>query len=108
MDITPWIIWFLEQIALAAQSSMTKLYKIRIAVLFWDRYRDVVFNPRQIKLIKRLLETEDFADGIARKKYKNLVKTTDITASRDLKNLCDKAVLIPVGAGRSLKYRLKI
>ncbi|WP_103918316.1 Fic family protein, partial [Candidatus Venteria ishoeyi] len=75
MDITPWIIWFLEQIALAAQSSMTKLYKIRIAVLFWDRYRDVVFNPRQIKLIKRLLETEDFADGIARKKYKNLVKT---------------------------------
>ncbi|NOQ35642.1 MAG: DUF4172 domain-containing protein [Methylococcaceae bacterium] len=107
LDITEWIVWFLEQIADAANSSQEKLAKIRIATLFWDRYRNVSFNPRQKKLLQKLLETDDFKTGISRKKYKGLAHTTDITAARDLKDLLEKNILQTMGAGRSSKYLLK-
>ncbi|SFV52654.1 Fic family protein [hydrothermal vent metagenome] len=108
LDITEWIIWFLEQVKSAAQNAMHKLYKVRNSTLFWDKYRHIGMNERQRKLVIRLLETDDFKDGISRKKYTNLVKTTDITASRDLKDLTNKCVLLPTGAGRSVKYHLSL
>jgi len=106
LDITQWIVWFLEQVSLAAQSSMHKLNKIRSTTLFWDRYRHISMNDRQIKLVVRLLETEDFNDGISRKKYKNLVSATDITAARDLIDLASKGILKSTGGGRSTKYHI--
>jgi Fic family protein len=104
LDITQWIVWFLEQVKSAAQNSMYKLNKIRNATLFWDKYRHININNRQRKLVIRLLETDDFNKGISRKKYKNLVGTTDITASRDLINLTNNGILKSIGGGRSTKY----
>ncbi|NQY27551.1 MAG: Fic family protein [Piscirickettsiaceae bacterium] len=107
LDLTDWIIWFLKQITSAAETSMKRLDKIRLTTYFWDKNRDVSFNPRQTKLISRLLETDDFKQGISRRKYKSLAHTTDITAARDLKDLLDKKVLEPIGEGRSRKYIIK-
>jgi len=106
LDVTQWIVWFLEQVKLAAQNSMHKLNKIRNTTLFWDNNRNISMNDRQRKLVVRLLETEDFTDGISRKKYKNLVGTTDITAARDLIDLSNKGILISSGGGRSTKYHI--
>jgi len=108
LDLTEWIIWFLQQITAAAKVSMKQLEKVRFTTAFWDKNREVIFNVRQTKLINRLLETDDFKQGISRKKYKNLVHTTDITATRDLKGLVGKHILLPVGEGRSRKYTLQI
>lgn len=108
LDLTEWIIWFLQQITLAAKASMNRLGKIRLTTVFWDKNRAVSFNARQTKLISRLLETDDFEQGISRGKYKRLAHTTDITAARDLKNLVDKHVLMSVGEGRSRKYIINI
>ena len=107
LDLTDWIIWFLKQITSAAETSMKRLDKIRLTTHFWDKNRDVSFNPRQTKLISRLLETDDFEQGISRRKYKSLAHTTDITAARDLKDLLDKNILQPIGEGRSRKYIIK-
>lgn len=107
MDITEWIIWFLTQVKLAAISSMKRLDKIRLPTLFWGQHKGTKINDRQRKLIIRLLETNDFAEGVSRRKYKNLVKTSDPTAARDLKDLLDKSVLDVVGSGRSTRYILK-
>lgn len=104
LDLTEWINWFLQQITSAANTSMLRLNKIRLTTLFWDKNRDVLFNARQTKLITRLLETDDFEQGISRGKYKSLAHTTDITAARDLKDLVDKHILLPVGEGRARKY----
>ena len=104
--MTDWIIWFLQQVRLAAQSGMKKLNKIRHSTLFWDSHRETIFNERQRKLIIRLLETSDFEAGITRRKYKNLVQTSDPTAARDLKDLLDKGVLRISGAGRATKYHI--
>ncbi|HFD12304.1 MAG TPA: hypothetical protein ENJ32_07530 [Crenotrichaceae bacterium] len=87
---------------------MQRLNKIRLTTTFWDKHRNIVFNPRQTKLISHLLETDDFEQGISRRKYKTLAHTTDITAARDLKDLVDKKVLVPVGDGRSRKYKLNV
>jgi len=107
LDLTEWIVWFLQQINSAAQVSMKHLDKIRFSTKFWDDHRHTVFNARQTKLIERLLETDDFEpNGIARNKVKSITKTTAITAARDLKDLVDKQVLKPVGEGRSRKYLL--
>jgi len=106
LDVTQWIVWFLEQVKHAAQNSMDKLNKIRNTTLFWDKHRNISMNDRQRKLVTRLLETEDFTDGISRKKYKNLVGATDITAARDLIDLSNKGILVSSGGGRSTKYHI--
>ncbi len=106
MDITEWIIWFFSQVKFAAQSSMKKLDKIRLSSHFWDKHKETLLNERQRKLVIRLLETSDFDEGISRRKYKNLVHTSDPTAVRDLKDLLNKGILIQSGLGRSTKYHL--
>ena len=108
LDITDWIIWFLQQVTAAAHLSLDHLAKIRLTTLFWDKYRLIAFNTRQKKLLQRLLETDDFKDGISRGKYKGLAHTTDITAARDLKDLTEKGVLVMIGAGRSTRYLLQV
>jgi len=107
LDLTEWVCWLLQQITSAAKASMKRLNKIRLTTVFWDKHRMLSFNARQTKLISRLLETDDFEQGISRGKYKRLAHTTDITAARDLKDLVDKNILSPVGEGRSRKYLLK-
>ena len=74
---------------------------------FWQRHQATIINLRQQKLIARLLETTDFSDGISRKKYKALAKTTDATAARDIADLVEKDMLTPVGEGRSRRYLIK-
>jgi Fic family protein len=105
-NITNWVIWFLNRIEDAARNSMIRLDKIRQSTIFWDNYRHHAFNERQRKLLIRLLETQDFSEGIAKRKYKNLVNTSDATAARDLQDLVSRGVLATEGKGRSVKYLL--
>lgn len=107
-DITDWIIWFLKRIEDAAKTSMARLNKVRFSTVFWDKYRHYAFNARQRKLLVQLLDTQDFEDGIARRKYKNLVATSDATAARDLQDLVAAGVLNLEGQGRSVKYFLNL
>ena len=71
---------------------------------FWQKHQATPFNERQRKVLTRLLETNDFKDGISRRKYKALTKTADATAVRDLTDLVEKKILQPTGGGRSRKY----
>ncbi|WP_319381134.1 Fic family protein [Thiomicrorhabdus sp.] len=105
-DLTDWTIWFLQCVTDAAKTSLNRLEKVRSATQFWDTHRQHSFNERQRKLLVRLLETPDFDDGIAKRKYKNLVATSDATAARDLTELVNYGVLTSQGKGRSVKYFL--
>ncbi len=104
LDITRWIIWFLQQVDSAAQTAMILLNRINRSTQFWDQHRHTVFNPRQQKLLERMLEEGAYSDGISRKKYKKLVHTSDITATRDLQDLVEKNVMQTKGAGRNVVY----
>lgn len=104
--LTEWIIWFLEQVQQAAESSWKTLQKIQLSTVFWDKNQQVSFNKRQRKLLQRVLETDKFLEGVTRKKYKKLTQASDATSARDLKGLVDKGVMIKVGSGRATKYLL--
>jgi Fic family protein len=104
LDITNWITWFLQQVTNAATDAMQILHRVNISTQFWDQYRHLSFNSRQKKLLIQLLEIGHFSDGISRKKYKKLNNTSDITATRDLRDLVEKGVMKVSGAGRSVRY----
>jgi Fic family protein len=106
VDLTDWIIFFLSSVEQAAKNAKTEFERVMQSTRFWQTHQQTTFNSRQQKLLKRLLETTDFADGINRQKYKSLVKTADATAVRDLTDLVDKEILLAVGQGRARRYQL--
>jgi len=104
LDLTAWIIWFLSMVEIAAIDAKKEFERVMQSTHFWQRHQKTLINVRQQKLIVRLLETADFSEGISRKKYKALAKTTDATAARDIADLVEKEILMPVGEGRSRRY----
>lgn len=106
-DITEWICWFLDVVAEAGTEARTHFKRLVQRTRFWEQHQSSLFNERQLKLLKRLLETSDFSEGISRKKYRALVRTSDPTAARDLSDLVNKQVLMPNGEGRGRRYLLK-
>lgn len=107
LDLTNWIVWFLAMVESAALDAKKEFERVMETTRFWQSHQLTNFNERQRKLLKRLLETKDFSDGISRKKYKALTKTTDATAVRDISDLVTKGVIEPIGEGRSRKYLVK-
>ncbi|RVU86456.1 Fic family protein [Leucothrix sargassi] len=106
-DITEWVIWFLDALRESGQEASTHFKRLNKRTQFWQQHSETPFNERQLKLLNRLLETGDFAEGISRKKYRALTKASDATAARDLSDLVSKGVLMAVGEGRGRKYKLR-
>ena len=76
---------------------------------FYKFHGETLFNQRQQKVIKKLLEhlPADFLGGLTNKKYVSMVKTSQESAKRDIADLIEKGVLLPnEGKGRSTNYRL--
>lgn len=107
LEITPWLVWFLECMARAIENAQAiveaTLYKAR----FWESIVGLSLNPRQHAVLKRLL------DGIEGKlttsKWAKFAKCSQDTAYRDILELVHYGVLIkdPAG-GRSTSYSLVI
>jgi Fic family protein len=104
LDLTYWIVWFLSMVEIAAIDAKKEFERVMQTTHFWKKHQHSIVNTRQLKLMTRLLETTDFSEGVSRKKYKALAKTTDATAARDIADLVKKEILIPVGEGRSRRY----
>lgn len=107
-DVTEWICWFLEVLAEAASEGRLQFQRLVGRTRFWQQHQAVVFNERQLKLLKRMLEKADFVDGISRQKYRHLTHSSDATAARDLVDLVEKGLLVALGEGRGRRYQLLI
>ncbi|GGI67129.1 cell division protein Fic [Shewanella hanedai] len=107
LDLTAWIVWFLSMLEIAAIDAKKEFERVMQTTRFWQKNQLTVFNTRQRKVITKLLETTDFSEGISRKKYKALAKTTDATAARDIGDLVEKEILVPIGEGRSRRYLIQ-
>jgi Fic family protein len=109
LDITEWLLWFLEQLSAAAQQNGRVVNAVRDKALFWWSHRHTSFNPRQRKLLNRLLdaEPEGFEGGLTLRKAISLTRTSRATAWRDLRELVDQQALEPIGAGRSSAYQIR-
>ena len=67
-------------------------------------------NARQLKVLNRMFQEgiEGFKGGLSAQNYIAMTKTTKATATRDLQDLVEKAVLIKQGQLRYTRYYLNL
>ena len=103
--ITSWINYFANTVFEAQLLAKVLIELTLKKAKFFDKYKNT-FNPRQTKVIKKMLEAEPkgFEGGMSAKKYMSITKTSKATATRDLQALADLGALKAQGGGRSLNY----
>ncbi len=109
LDITAWLVWFLECMNRAILSSNSLLERIMVKARFWKTFAQTRLNDRQTKVINRLLDAGPggFTGGLKNKKYMGMAHTSRATAQRELADLVQKSILTKLpGGGRSSSYDL--
>lgn len=106
LDITEWLIWFLKTIKKAIQNSEKPLAGVMKKARFWEKQIGMAFNPRQIKMINRLIE--GLPVKLNTSVWGDMCACSQDTALRDIQDLLNKKVLINgIGGGRSTHYVLR-
>jgi len=107
LDITPWLLWFLECLLNALRASEMILAKVLRKHEFWIRHTATSLNERQIKIINLLLD--DFSGKLTTGKWAKITKCSTDTALRDIQDLMQKGILVKDQAGgRSTNYLLRM
>jgi len=109
LDITEWLIWFLDCFIRAIEDSKDSIENIVLKSLFWQKHTETVFNKNQKKVINRLLDAGPggFTGGLSTRKYVGMTKVSRTTAYRDITDLVEKNVLKQnKKKGRSVSYEL--
>jgi Fic family protein len=105
LDITGWIIWFLNCLIKALKSTDSVLTRVLFKAEFWQKHFDTAINDRQRKLLNKLLD--GFDGKLTSSKWAKIAKSSKDTAVRDINDLIDKGILQKEAAGgRSTSYGL--
>ncbi|UOO93663.1 Fic family protein [Vitreoscilla stercoraria] len=110
LDITPWLIWFVERFIEALEQVQNKIALTQHRALFWQKHAMHSLRPEQIKVLNRLLEggQDDFPEGISASQYQKVSKVSKATATRHLAELLDNGCLTKAdGSGRNTRYFIK-
>lgn len=106
LDITSWIEWFLERLGNAVGDALLTLDNVMLKNDFWQAHAELDLNPRQAKVLNRLLEG-GFEGKLTSTKWAKLTNASQDTASRDIADLLTKGILRRGEAGgRSTAYKL--
>lgn len=104
-DITEWILWFLQCLQNAIESTEETLSKILRKAEFWRLHSTTILNDRQHKMITRLLD--GFDGKLTTSKWAKMNKCSQDTALRDIQDLMKKHILQKeASGGRSTNYEL--
>ena len=110
-DLTPWILWHLNILNNAMQQALKNIEYLIQKTKFWDIHRKQALNPRQIKVLNKILDmgSENFEGGLSTKKYMALTKVSKATATRDISELLEYGCIEQVEgtAGRNVRYKVK-
>lgn len=105
LDITDWILWFLNCLKNAISASETILKNTLIKAEFWKNHRHTSLNARQLKMINKLFD--GFEGKLFTSKWAKMCKCSKDTALRDIQDLEQKGILQKEsGGGRSTSYIL--
>lgn len=105
MDITNWLLWFLENLLIAIQSSGEITDKVLQKAEFWQKNSNLVFNERQIKVLNRFMD--NFEGNLTTTKWSKMCNCSQDTANLDINDLIDKKILKKTGKGRATHYLLR-
>jgi Fic family protein len=105
LDITAWILWFLDCLINSINSTEEILSKVFCKAEFWKLHSTTILNERQQKIIKKLLD--GFNGKLTSSKWGKINKCSQDTALRDIQDLIKKDILQKEGSGgRSTNYEL--
>jgi len=105
LDVTPWMVWFLECLRGAIATAKSTLSSALRRGRFWQEHAARPLNDRQRRILSRLLE--GFEGKLTSSRWARLAKCSQDTALRDIEGLLDLGILRrgPAG-GRSTSYEL--
>lgn len=105
LDVTSWLKWFLENLAMAVNTAQYTLDAVLAKARFWQRWATMQLNERQVKLLNRLLD--GFDGKLNTSKWATIAKCSPDTALRDINELLSYGILRKSAAGgRSTSYEL--
>lgn len=107
LDITPWLVWFLNCLKEAIRNSDAIISKVITKHDFMVKNSPAITNDRQRLVITRLLD--GFEGNLTTSKYAKLTKSSSDSSLRDITDLLEKGILLKSGAGgRSTHYKLNM
>lgn len=105
LDVTDWLQWFLACLLRAITAADVTLSAVLTKADFWQRWAGIPLNPRQIKLLNRLLD--NFEGKLTSSKWAAIAKCSPDTALRDIQDLLERGMLQKSEAGgRSTSYAI--
>ncbi|WP_126243999.1 Fic family protein [Chitinophaga rhizosphaerae] len=103
LDITEWLLWFLQCLGRALSATHTTLADILRKTKFWDLPGAQSINDRQRLMLQRMLD--GFEGKVTSSKWAKITKVSQDTAIRDLQDLVERGLLEKEAAGgRSTSY----
>lgn len=105
LDVTPWLKWFLENLAIAIENSDVLLKNILVKAEFWKKHSVTVLNERQIKILTKMFD--DFEGNLTSTKWAKICGCSQDTAARDIADLMNKGILTKHGEARATHYTIK-
>lgn len=109
MDVTKWLVWFLECFERAIQKSDKIIGNVLAKADFWQEHAQTGVSDRQKKVLNRMLDAGPggFEGGLTTRKYVSLTKVSRATAFREISEMLDKKILRQLpGKGRNVHYDL--
>lgn len=104
-DITEWLLWFLDCLDKAIESTTETLSSVLSKARFWDVHKEDRFNERQMKIVNMLFD--DFFGKLTTSKWAKIAKCSSDTALNDINDLISKGVLKKnKEGGRSTNYSI--
>ena len=114
IDATPWVQWFVQAFTHACITSQGVVRDATDKAQFRLRAAQCHVNPRQSKVLERLLEAGHagsgggFLGGMSTDKYAKITATSKATAARDLANLLAHGLLRVEGVGKATRYAVNV
>src|SRR5690606_28330069 len=105
LEITKWIVWFLDCLKKAIISSNSIVDKVVRKHQFWMKNSLQISNDRQREMLNKLME--NFDGNLTTSKWAKITKVSQDTALRDITDLVNKGILRKENSGgRRTHYKL--
>lgn len=103
MDITKWVIWFLQCLSRSLYSTNEILEVVLRKAKFWEKHATTVLNKRQQLMLNKILD--GFEGKLNSSKWAKITKTSADTALRDINDLISKGILSKdAGGSKNTNY----
>lgn len=107
LDITKWLLWFLNTLDHALNESERVLTTVMEKARFWEKFNSTFLNDRQRIMLNKLLD--GFEGRLTTSKWATITKCSPDTALRDITYLLEiKALKKEEAGGRSTSYSIVI